>query len=237
MAISELDLPTGVLAHSLSNADQQARLLADRVAQALQFAIHADGHASLFVSGGKSPIAFFEYLAQQDLDWKQVTVSLTDERWVPPGHPDSNEGLVRRYLLQHQATAARFVSLYYPASTLEETAQKAEQVLQAFPKKPDVVVLGMGTDGHTASLFAGSPLLYQALSPECSVRCLPMQAPSEPTQRLSLTYSFLASAPVQYLAIQGHEKFLALSRALQAHAGQMPVHAFLRHPLEIYWCP
>lgn len=237
MAISELDLPTGVLAHSLSNADQQARLLADRVAQALQFAIHADGQASLLVSGGKSPIAFFEYLAQKELDWAQVTISLTDERWVPPEHPDSNEGLVRRHLLQHQAAVAQFVSLYYPAPTLEESAHKAEQVLQVLPKKPDVVVLGMGSDGHTASLFPGSPLLYQALNPECALRCLPMQAPSEPRQRISLTYPFLASAPVQYLAIQGHGKFLALSRALQAHSVQMPVHAFLHHPLEIYWCP
>jgi 6-phosphogluconolactonase len=237
MAISELDLPTGVVAHSLSSASQQASLMATTVADALSFAIQTEGEASLLVSGGRSPIEFFEKLSHQPLDWSRVTISLTDERWVPPEHPDSNEGLVRRHLLQNKAATARFIGLYHPADSLEEAAQQASQGLAALRRPIDVLILGMGEDGHTASLFPGNPLLQQALASDCPALCLPMQAPAESSARLSLTYPLLASARLQCLVIQGHGKFLALSRALHATPLQMPIQAFLTYPLEIYWCP
>ena len=237
MAISELDLPTGVMAHSLSNAHQQASVLATTVADALSFAIQTEGEATLLVPGGRSPIAFFEKLSRQSLDWSRVTISLTDERWVPPHHPDSNEALVRQYLLQNKAAAARFIGLYYPAATWDEAAQLATQALAELRRPIDVLVLGMGEDGHTASLFPGNTLLRYALDACSPAVCVPMQAPTEPHQRLSLTYPVLASARLQCLVIQGHGKFLALSRALHATSLQMPVHAFLHYPLEIYWCP
>ncbi|UTW07563.1 6-phosphogluconolactonase [Pseudomonas benzenivorans] len=237
MAISELDLPLGVVARNLSDAQQLAETLASDVAAALRAAIDSRGAATLVVSGGRSPIAFFEQLAQQQLPWSQVVISLADERWVPVNHATSNEALVRCHLLRGPAAEARFIGLYQVAANLEQAALKADQALAELPPI-DVLVLGMGDDGHTASLFPGSPNLALALQPGCPRRCLPMQAPSAPHQRLTMTLPLLASARLPLLAIQGAAKLATLGEALTLdEAAQMPIRAFLHSPLEIYWCP
>lgn len=237
MAISELDLPTGVVAHSLADAERQAHLLAEQVGRALAFAVDTHGCASLVVSGGRSPVPFFEALSCQVLDWSKVQISLADERWVAPDHPDSNERLVRRHLLQNQAAAATLLGLYRPAANLEAAAAGASEALAELHQPIDVLVLGMGEDGHTASLFPGSPRLAEALREDCAARCLPMQAPTEPSQRLTLTYPLLKAARLPILAIQGQAKLDTLRQALAADPLQMPIRAFLHSPLEIYWCP
>jgi len=237
MAISELDLPTGVVAHCSADGQRQAELLAETVSNALAYAVQTHGSASLVVSGGRSPVAFMEALSGCELDWRRVQVSLADERWVPPGDADSNEGLVRRHLLRNAASEARLVGLYHPADSLEEAARLADQALAEFSRPIDVLVLGMGNDGHTASLFPGNPNLARALRQDCAERCLPMQAPLAPQQRLSMTYPLLAGARLQCLAIQGGDKLETLRAALDADPLQMPVRAFLHSPLEIYWCP
>src|SRR5690606_21688291 len=203
MAICDIQLPTGVVAHSLADAKRHAEAMAAAVAEALSSAIDARGSASLVVSGGRSPIGFFECLSGQALDWSKVLVSLADERWVPVEHGDSNEGLVRRHLLRGNAARARFLGLYRPTPSLDEAATLADQALAELPQPIDVLVLGMGDDGHTASLFPDSPHLAAALQPDCPRRCLPMQAPSVPRQRLSMTLPLLASAHLSLLAIQG----------------------------------
>ncbi|MHA6493487.1 6-phosphogluconolactonase [Pseudomonas borbori] len=237
MAISKLDLPIGVVARSHSGAQHLAEDLAKAVAEALRAAVDSHGSATLVVSGGRSPVAFFNSLAAQELPWAQVVISLADERWVPVSHPDSNEGLVRRHLLRGPAAAARFIGLYQPAASLEEAALKADEALSALPAI-DVLVLGMGDDGHTASLFPHSPNLDAALQANCPRRCLPMLAPSVPHQRLTLTLPTLAAAHMPLLAIQGMGKLDTLSQALRTDdVPGMPIRAFLRSPLEIYWCP
>jgi 6-phosphogluconolactonase len=237
MAISDLDLPLGVVARSHSDGKHLAQDLANAVAEALRVAIDSHGVATLVVSGGRSPIAFFECLAKQALSWAQVVISLADERWVPVSHADSNEGLVRRHLLCGPAAAARFIGLYQPAADLEQAALKADQALAELPPI-DVLVLGMGDDGHTASLFPGSPNLHDALQADCPRRCLPMRAPSVPHQRLSLTLPLLTSARLPLLALQGQGKLETLAAALaDGEVASMPVRALLHSPLEIYWCP
>lgn len=237
MAISELVLPPDVVTRDLANAAQLADALAARVAQALEAALKEKDTASLVVSGGRSPIAFFEALSRYRLEWSSVQVSLADERWVEPTHPDSNEGLVRRHLLQNAATAAQFIGLYQAGDTLAQAAARAGEGLERLGMPIDVLVLGMGNDGHTASLFPGSPLLAKALDSACSDRCLPMLAPVEPSERISMTYPVLAAAYVQCLAIQGTAKLETLRQAMRLDPSQMPIRAFLRSPLEIYWCP
>ncbi|MGE8498662.1 MAG: 6-phosphogluconolactonase [Pseudomonas sp.] len=237
MAISDLALPEGVRTRSLGNPEQLAERLALDVAQALRGAIAERGTATLVVSGGRSPIAFFEYLSGLDLPWSKVVVSLADERWVPINHATSNEGLVRRHLLRGPAAEARFVSLYQVANSLEQAAELADQALADLPPI-DVLVLGMGDDGHTASLFPGSPNLREALQADGTRRCLPMLAPSEPRQRLTLTLPVLASARLPLLAIQGQAKLATLNEALGLDdVTRMPVRAFVNAPLAIYWCP
>lgn len=237
MAISDLDLPPGVSARSHAAAEQLADALALRVAEALRQAIDSRGSATLVVSGGRSPVAFFEALAQQPLHWRQVLVSLADERWVPVNHASSNEALVRRHLLRGPAAEARFLGLYRVAGSLEQAAELADAAFAELPPI-DVLVLGMGDDGHTASLFPDSPNLDLALQPDCPRRVLPMQAPSQPAQRLTLTLPLLASARLPLLAIQGQAKLATLAEALApGEVTRLPIRAFLHSPLEIHWCP
>ncbi|MGA4475507.1 6-phosphogluconolactonase [Ectopseudomonas chengduensis] len=237
MAISELKLPPGVQACPHDGAEQLAQGLAVRVADALRQAIASRGQATLVVSGGRSPVPFFEALAQQALPWAQVLVSLADERWVPVNHAGSNEALVRRHLLRGAAAEARFLSLYQVAGSLEQAAELADAAVAELAPI-DVLVLGMGDDGHTASLFPHSPNLHQALQPDCARRVLPMLAPSEPTQRLTLTLPMLTSARLPLLAIQGQAKLNVLTKALMpGEIAQLPIRAFLNSSLEIHWCP
>nr|WP_294973997.1 6-phosphogluconolactonase [uncultured Pseudomonas sp.] len=238
MAITEPALAEGMAWKTWKNAAEQARGLAASVADGLRAALAARGRALLVVSGGRSPIAFLEALSGAELDWSKVSVSLADERWVPESHPDSNAGLLRRHLLKGAAAKANFIGLYQPASSLDEAAAKADRYLHELALPIDVLVLGMGDDGHTASLFPGSANLADALDPASTRRCLPMWAPSVPRQRLTLTRAVLQGARVQLLAIQGEVKLATLSQALSDNDDQrMPINAFLRSPLSIHWCP
>lgn len=237
MAISERKLPSNLHLHALEDGNALAQCLARRVAEALSQALHAQGTASLMVSGGRSPIAFFEALSGYALDWHQVQVGLVDERWVAPDQEGSNEGLLRRYLLRNAATAAQLMGLYDAKCSPEQAAQRAGQRLAALKHPIDVLVLGMGDDGHTASLFPDSPNLAHALARDCTDIYLPMQAPVEPRQRISLSYPPLISARLRCLSIQGTSKLETLHKALALNAQQMPIRAFLDQPLEVYWCP
>jgi 2-dehydro-3-deoxyphosphogluconate aldolase/(4S)-4-hydroxy-2-oxoglutarate aldolase len=163
MAISDVQLPVGVNAHEFNSPVLLAEGLALNVAKLLSEAIAARGNAVLVVSGGRSPVAFFQHLAKQDLDWSKVVVTLADERWVPVEHADSNAGLLKQYLLKGPAAKAQFLSLYSAAANVEQAAEQADRLLAELPPI-DVLVLGMGDDGHTASLFPGSPNLAEALA-------------------------------------------------------------------------
>jgi 6-phosphogluconolactonase len=237
MAISELKLPQGVSAHEFRSPVLLVEGLALNVAKQLSDAISERGTAVLVVSGGRSPVAFFQHLAKQTLDWSNVVVSLADERWVPVEHADSNAGLLKRYLLQGPAAKAQFLGLYSAAANLEQAADRADRLLAELPSI-DVLVLGMGDDGHTASLFPNSPNLDEALKPAGSRRCWPMLAPTVPHQRLSMSRALLASAKFKVLSISGQSKLTTLSAALAGDdVAEMPIRAFLQPTLEIYWCP
>lgn len=237
MSLAQCNLPHGVSGHEHADAAAQAGALAEWVAAALRRALSETGRATLVVSGGRSPVAFFEALAGYELPWSSVVVSLADERWVAPTQPGSNEALVRQHLLHGPAAAARFVSLYQAADSLQQAAERADAAVAELGPV-DVLVLGMGDDGHTASLFPGSPLLDDALQGDCPRRVLPMQAPVAPHERLSLTRPLLASARWPLLAIQGADKLATLKMALAGGPMQdMPIRAFLQAPLAIHWCP
>ncbi|MFJ3372709.1 6-phosphogluconolactonase [Pseudomonas sp. NPDC086251] len=237
MAISELKLPQGVSAHEFKSPVLLADGLALKVAKQLSDAIDARGTATLVVSGGRSPVAFFQNLGKQKLDWSKVVVTLADERWVPVEHADSNAGLLKRYLLQGPAAKAQFLSLYSASTSLEQAAEQADRLLAELPAI-DVLVLGMGDDGHTASLFPNSPNLSDALKVDGTRRCYPMLAPTVPHQRLTMSRALLASAKTTVLSISGQSKLTTLSAALAGDdVAAMPIRAFLQPTLEIYWCP
>lgn len=231
-------LPDHLELFECTDAMVSAEMLANRVAMCLRGAIAKRGQALLVVSGGRSPVDFFICLSQIPLDWACVFVTLADERWVPPDQPDSNERLVKRYLLQNEARDARWQGLFQSADSLDEAAEKAENALAALPWPIDALVLGMGEDGHTASLFPASPGLAAAMSGAGANgrRCLPMQAPSPPLERLTLTAPVLAGAGECFLLLQGRQKYEVLKQALTCldRYEELPIRFFLRRPLAIY---
>ncbi|QHE96214.1 6-phosphogluconolactonase [Pseudomonas cannabina pv. alisalensis] len=237
MAICDLALPAGLVARDFDTPQALAEALATRVAERLKQAISENALATLVVSGGRSPVAFFQSLAAQPLDWSKVVISLADERFVPTEHADSNAGLLQRHLLQGPAAKARFLGLYSVAGSVEDAALAADQALAELPSI-DVLILGMGDDGHTASLFPDSPNLSEALDLDGERRCLPMLAPSVPHQRLTMPRRLLASARLPILSVSGQAKLDTLRAALAGDdVAEMPVRAFLNPSLEIYWCP
>lgn len=150
--------------HHAPNAALLAKELADFVAQRLRTGVSERGRALLVLSGGSTPVPFFEALAQCDLDWSRVTITLADERWVPEEHADSNARLVKAYLLQGRAAQANWVPLFNDEVTPQGGQAAIEQTLAGLCWPADVVVLGMGGDGHTASLFPYAPELPAALA-------------------------------------------------------------------------
>lgn len=215
--------------------------LADAVATALSAAIAETGEATLAVSGGSTPKAFFEALSTRALDWAKVTVTLVDERFVPEDNPRSNHLLVKTHLLKNEAAAAEFVPLYRPEATIEEAAKTATGIVPGMSKAFDVVILGMGTDGHTASFFPGGDHLDAALDLSQPRRVMTMEAPGAGEARLTLSFSALHDAGLLVVHIEGGEKKTVLDKALAgSDEKDMPIRAVLERAQttpDIYWAP
>lgn len=221
--------------------DDLAEALAGRVAGALATAVERDGSASLAVSGGSTPRAFFLALSRQAIAWNKVTVTLVDERFVPSSHERSNHRLVATLLLQNEAAFAEFVPLFAGGVGAPEAARQAAETIAAIKQPFDVVILGMGTDGHTASWFPESDQLDAATDPAMRETVLAIDAPGAGETRLTLTLPVIAKAGLCILHIEGDGKKDVLDRALQpGPVSALPIRAALRksgNPLQIYWAP
>ncbi|MBC7944660.1 MAG: 6-phosphogluconolactonase [Burkholderiales bacterium] len=215
--------------------------MAQRVADRLTGAIAARGRATLVLSGGRTPIRFFEQLRQQSLQWDRLIVTLADERWISPASADSNERLVREHLLMGEAGRARFFGLKNTAPTPFEGLQDCSDMLGQLPRPFDVVVLGMGDDGHFASLFPGIPELEAALDLNSGARCVAVDPPSAPHQRMSQTLAALLDAGQLILHFEGERKWRRYLEALESGpANELPTRALLgqqRTQVEVYWAP
>src|SRR5580698_4960737 len=235
--MANADPPTTKFADSGS----LSRALSSQLAANLSVAIAARGLASLVVSGGKSPIKMFELLRAESLDWSRVCIALADERWVDPTDPDSNEKLVRDVLLKEAAAAARFIGLKNGAPTPDLGAVSAWETFARVPRPFDAVVLGMGDDGHTASLFPRSPNLPSAINPSAVAGCVGMWSPVAPHPRLSLNLSALLDSRRIVVLITGQQKWQTYAAASAEGAVQdMPIRAVLRQqrtPVDVMWSP
>jgi 6-phosphogluconolactonase len=229
------------LALKFSDMDALSSALAERIAASLNAAIASRGLASLVVSGGNSPVRLFERLRVQNIDWSRLCVALADERWVEPTAVGSNEKLVRDVLLQGPAAAARFLGLKNAAPTPDMGAVSAWETFARVPRPFDAVVLGMGDDGHTASLFPRSPNLLSALNPAAVAGCVGMWSPVAPHPRLSLNLSALLDARRIVVLISGAGKWRTYAAASEAGPIEdMPVRAVLRQtrtPVDVMWAP
>ena len=228
-------------ARRYADMETLSRELAADIAESLAAASNARGLASLVVSGGRSPVRLFEILRAQPLEWNRVRIALADERWVNPDDPASNERLVRDVLLKDHAAAARFLGLKNGAPTPDLGAVSAWETFARVPRPFDAVVLGMGDDGHTASLFPGSPNLPRALNPAAAAGCVGMWAPVAPQARLSLNLSALLDSRRIVVLITGESKWRTFAAACApGPVEEMPIRAVLRQtraPVEVLWSP
>jgi 6-phosphogluconolactonase len=217
------------LAHAVGDA-----LKASLAARSAADASAHTAHATLAVSGGTSPKPFLQTLSRALLDWAHIDVTLVDDRWVPESDSASNARLVRDTLLQHAAAAAYFLPLVDTATPLE--THVAELNADTRYRLPDVVVLGMGEDGHTASIFADAPEWDIAIStPERYVAVHPGSAPHA---RVSLSMSALKQVKQVFLFIAGQKKLDVLNAAL-ANKQKNAISTLANDEgvkLDVYWC-
>jgi 6-phosphogluconolactonase len=222
-----------------ADAAAAAAALAEDVAAMLQAGIAARGRASLALSGGTSPVPFLHALSALPLPWAQVGVTLVDERWVPPSSEDSNEGLLRKHLLRGAAAAAQFVPLKTAAADPAQAVAERGSALGALAHPFDALVLGMGEDGHTASLFPGAEGVDAALDPQGAAHLVAVTPPAAAHRRLSFTLAAILDARQVYLQIQGAGKMEVYRRALSGAdlAVLPPIARVLRNgvtPVRVY---
>lgn len=224
--------------HRFETSEALVDDLRRRIADTLTQAVREIGAASLVVSGGSTPGPLFDALSETPLPWEHVHVTLADERWVPPDHEASNESLVKQRLLQNRAAKAKWTSLVTSDATPEEGAAVIEERLGRIPRPLDVVILGMGTDGHTASLFPQAPELAAGLDPETSRACLAVRPPGAAHPRLSLTARALKDSRWRILHLRGDAKWQVYRQATEpGPVADMPIRDLLQAGLDVYWSP
>lgn len=206
--------------------------LAHQLSGNLKEALRLDARAALAVPGGTSPGPIFDSLCGSDIDWSRVDVLLSDERWLPEDHERSNTRLLRQRLLVDRAAEAQILPMYAPKPEPEDALAELESVI--LPKLPlAVLLLGMGEDMHTASIFPGADKLDEALSPKAPV-LVPMRAPGAPEPRITLSARVLDGALRKHVLIFGAAKRDALEKAKGLPASQAPINAVL-NGAKVHW--
>ncbi len=224
-----------------ANAYILNRNLAERILQLLRESIRHRGRASLVVSGGTTPVALFEALSGAGMPWEKVVVSLADERWVDPASPDSNEYLVRTHLLKNKAAAATFMGLKTPEGHAGAGEAACEKRIRQISAPFDLLILGMGDDGHTASLFPGAAALPEAMDMASEKICMAVSPPAAPHDRMTLTLPALLNSRRIFLHIVGEKKRQVYEMAIAGESTEeMPIRAILSQkkvPVTIWWAP
>ncbi|MBD3663314.1 6-phosphogluconolactonase [Sulfitobacter aestuariivivens] len=206
--------------------------VANVLASEIKKCLLAHDFASFAVPGGTTPGPIFDMLSGIDLDWSRVHVMLTDERWVPEDHPMSNTALVKDRLLTGPAAAATFVPFYQDgADAADGSAQVAATLGPNIPIS--LLMLGMGADMHTASLFPGAEGLAAAMAQDAPLLC-PISAPQQEIARVTLPAHVLDGAMSKHLVIFGDDKRAALERAQGLPAFEAPIAAVLGGA-DVHW--
>ena len=212
----------------------------------LDKALADNGAAGFMVSGGSTPAPLYKALSQSDLDWANIQVALVDERWVDKDHDASNEALIERSLLINNAANAPFTGMKTAADTALEGCTETEKLYRKLPQPFTVLIVGMGNDGHTASLFPHAQGLNEALAEDNSqlttaITAQQSEVTGPNTERLTLTLNGLLHSKRLIILLTGEEKLTVFRTAMGDGAVEdMPIRAILRQnkvPVELYWAP
>ena len=213
--------------------------LANKVSEILQHAISLKGKASIAVSGGSTPKCFFKLLSNKDIDWKKVTITLADERWVDINSDASNTRLVHENLLQNKAAVAKFFHLKQGEELCDQTLAALNLAANNTLLPLDVLILGMGEDGHTASLFPCSAQIKQALDSNNENALMKVEPTTAAHQRITFSFASLSQSKNIFLLFCGDNKKQVLDKALGGDdIFEMPIRTFLQANninTQVYW--
>lgn len=225
--------------NDFNSREQLDEALAENVSQILQSAITLTGKASIAVSGGSTPKGFFKKLSNKNIDWKKVTVTLADERWVDINAKDSNTRLVNENLLQNNASVAKFFHLKKGDVLSKETLADLNFAAENDLLPLDVLILGMGEDGHTASLFPCSAQIENGLKSDNKTSLMKVEPTTAPHQRITFSFAALKQSKNTFLHLCGLNKKQVLNKALDAKdIFEMPIRAFLQDKsidTQVFW--
>jgi 6-phosphogluconolactonase len=212
----------------------------------LSEALSKHGVATLLVSGGSTPAPLYEALSKTELNWKKIKVALVDERWVDNDHSASNEALVKRSLLINNAKAAEFIGMKTSAITALAGQAETEANYRRLPQPFSLAIVGMGPDGHTASLFPHAKGLAQAIQTDnenltAAINAIQSEVTGPNTERLTLTLSALMKTDRLVILFTGEDKLTVFNAAQKPGSIEdMPIRALLHQeqvPVELYWAP
>jgi len=223
--------------HKFDSRDAASAAVAARMAGLVGAQLDRDAAAHLVVGGGTTPRKCFDYLSEYELDWDKIQVTLSDERWVPNDHDDSNERLVRDSMLKDAASAGHILSVYQAGVSVDERAEELQT------RKPEngfaCSMVGMGSDGHFASLFPDADCLSEGLQLDNARFYIPVRTSASPHPRISMTLSALLSSDEILLFFFGKEKLAVYDNAHTVDK-TYPITALLEQqqtPVNLYWAP
>jgi 6-phosphogluconolactonase len=215
--------------------------LREKIVEAIKGGLRGQDRFVLGLSGGPTPGPLLAALSKEELEWDRVDVHLVDERWISLGSEASNEKMVRGIFMQNQAAAARLVGLPDRDLSTREAVRSHHRRIGGDRLKFDLTILGMGEDGHVASLFPGDPDSELSLARKNREIYCATRAPSGCRDRVSLTYEgILDSASICLLITGDSNRSLYSRRVSQDRADWLPVHYFMKQrevPLTVYWAP
>ena len=225
--------------HIFETREEASIAAAGHIRNAIAHRLERQKAATLVVSGGTTPARCFEELAHLDIEWGRVNVLASDDRWVPADHDDSNEALIRRKLLINGASLAGLLPFFRADTPIEVRCAELDEEIRFIPFPFACSLLGMGADGHFASLFPDADNLQEGLDLESQKLCLPVRTEASPHARVSLTLAALSRSDEIVLLFFGDEKRKVFEKAKAGNA-RYPVTRLLRQkraPVHAYWAP
>ena len=202
--------------------------LAEEISQKLDLELKNKGEANLLVSGGSTPKKLYEILSNKKIDWKNVSIGLIDERFVATNTEESNELLIKNTLLKNKAADAKFIGLIFNLNDYKENLNITISKHKPFYKSITCSILGMGSDGHTASLFPNFEEVYTDDNIYGDKMIINTKATSEPSKRISYTKAKILSSKHLFLYFNGKEKLDVFNSAKKnKNASIRPISAFI----------